>query len=170
MDRHLELLRLGSCLRPSGMNGCAGLDDSAGTAPLHGTQPLVPRHVGLDLFAGLEASQMREEKLMGPLWPSPRDVSSGYCVSRSVASGSSRPRGLQPASLLCPRDSPGEKTGVGCHFLLQGIFPTQGSKLPLLQWQAYSFLLSPQGSPKHHQLLAKAGQPRFKGEETIPPR
>ena len=27
--------------------------------------------------------------------------------------------------LLCPWDSPGKKTGVGCHFLLQGIFPTQ---------------------------------------------
>ena len=27
---------------------------------------------------------------------------------------------------LGPWDSPGENTGVGCHFLLQGIFPTQG--------------------------------------------
>ena len=29
--------------------------------------------------------------------------------------------------LLCPWDSPGKNTGVGNHFLLQGIFPTQGS-------------------------------------------
>ena len=29
-------------------------------------------------------------------------------------------------------DSPGKNTGVGCHFLLQGIFPTQGSNLHLL--------------------------------------
>ena len=28
--------------------------------------------------------------------------------------------------LLQPWDSPGKNTGVGCHFLLQGIFPTQG--------------------------------------------
>ena len=28
----------------------------------------------------------------------------------------------------CPQDSPGKNTGVGCHALLQGIFPTQGSK------------------------------------------
>ena len=28
--------------------------------------------------------------------------------------------GLQPAKLLCPWNSPGKKTGVGCHFLLQG--------------------------------------------------
>ena len=27
----------------------------------------------------------------------------------------------------CPWDSPGKNTGVGCHALLQGIFPTQGS-------------------------------------------
>ena len=29
------------------------------------------------------------------------------------------------ARLLCPWDSPGKNTGVGCHFLLQGIFLTQ---------------------------------------------
>ena len=27
--------------------------------------------------------------------------------------------------------SPGKTTGIGCHFLLQGIFPTQGSNPPL---------------------------------------
>ena len=31
------------------------------------------------------------------------------------------------------RDSPGMNTGVGCHFLLQGIFPTQGSNPGLPQ-------------------------------------
>ena len=34
-----------------------------------------------------------------------------------------------PARLLCPWDFSGENTGVGCHFLLQGIFLTQGSNL-----------------------------------------
>ena len=29
-------------------------------------------------------------------------------------------------ALLCPWDSPGKNTGVGCHALLQGIFLTQG--------------------------------------------
>ena len=37
------------------------------------------------------------------------------------------PYGLQPTRLLCSWDSPGKNTGVGCHFLLQGIFPIQGS-------------------------------------------
>ena len=43
-----------------------------------------------------------------------------------------RPHGLQPARLLCPWDSPGRNAGVGCHALLQEIFPTQGSNLHLL--------------------------------------
>ena len=43
-----------------------------------------------------------------------------------------QPHGLLPARLLCPWDFPGKHTGVGCHFLLQGIFPTQGSNLPAL--------------------------------------
>ena len=41
-------------------------------------------------------------------------------------------------SLLCPRDFPGKNTRVGCHFLLQGIFPTQESNphlLGLLHWR-----------------------------------
>ena len=33
---------------------------------------------------------------------------------------------------------PGKNTGVGCHFLLQGIFPTQGLNLHLLHWLADS--------------------------------
>ena len=36
---------------------------------------------------------------------------------------------------------------VGCHFLLQGIFPTQGSNLPLLHCRPILYCLSQQGSP-----------------------
>ena len=43
-----------------------------------------------------------------------------------------RPYGLHLASLLCPWDSSGKNTGVGCHALLQGIFPTQGLNLNLM--------------------------------------
>ena len=46
-----------------------------------------------------------------------------------------------------PWDFPGNNTGVGCHFLLQGIFPTQGSNPSLLHWQVDSLQLSHQGSP-----------------------
>ena len=44
---------------------------------------------------------------------------------------------------------PGKNTGVGCHFLLQKIFVTQGSNLPLLRllhWQVDSLLPSYLGS------------------------
>ena len=34
-------------------------------------------------------------------------------------SNSVRPHRRQPTRLLCPWDSPGKNTGVGCHFLLQ---------------------------------------------------
>ena len=50
----------------------------------------------------------------------------------SVMSDCLQPYGLQPSRLLCPRDSLGRNTGVGCHFLLQEFFPTQGSNLQLL--------------------------------------
>ena len=71
------------------------------------------------------------------------------CASRSVVSNSLRPRGLQPAGLLCPWDSPGWNTWMGCHALLQGIliFPTQRSNPGLLHWQADSLPSEPPGEP-----------------------
>ena len=57
------------------------------------------------------------------------------------------PHGLQPTRLLHPQDSPGKNTGVGCHFLLQGIFPTQGSNPGLPHCRQTLFPLSHQGSP-----------------------
>ena len=60
------------------------------------------------------------------------------------------PQGLLPTRLLCPLDSPGKNTRVGCHFLLQGIFLIQGSNpcllCPLL-WQADSSPRVPPGKP-----------------------
>ena len=60
------------------------------------------------------------------------------------------PCGLKTTRLLCPWDYPGKNIGVSCHFLIQGIFPTQGSNpclLCLLHWQADSLPLSHLGSP-----------------------
>ena len=56
-----------------------------------------------------------------------------------------QPHGLQPTRLLCPWNSPGENTGVGCHVFLQGIFPIQGSNLGLLcflHWQLSFFFIT----------------------------
>ena len=44
-------------------------------------------------------------------------------------------------------DSPGKNTGVGCHALLQGIFPTLGSNPGLLHCRQSLYHLSHQGSP-----------------------
>ena len=40
-----------------------------------------------------------------------------------------------------------QEHGMGCHFLSQGIFLTQGSNLHLLHWQVDSLPVSHQGSP-----------------------
>ena len=51
-------------------------------------------------------------------------------------SNSVRPHRRQPTRLHCTWDCQGKKTRVGCHFLLQGIFLTQGSNSHLLYcWQ-----------------------------------
>ena len=56
------------------------------------------------------------------------------------------PHAWKPTRLLCPWDFPGKNTGVGCHFLLQGIFLTQRFNLCPLYWQADSLPLSHLGS------------------------
>ena len=77
-----------------------------------------------------------------------RVASNSSCVC-SVVSDSATPWSVT-TRLLCPWDSPGKNTGAGCHALLQGIFPTQGSKPRLLHWQVGSLplrLLHHLGSP-----------------------
>ena len=62
--------------------------------------------------------------------------------------------GLKPAKLICPWNCLGKNTRVACHFLLQGIFQTQGLKphlLNLLQWQADPLPLAIPGKPKSGQ-------------------
>ena len=65
----------------------------------------------------------------------------------SVMSDSLLTPGLQLARLLYPWNSPGKNTGVGSHSLVQGIFPSQGSNLGLLQSRQILYHLSHQGSP-----------------------
>ena len=73
--------------------------------------------------------------------PCIREKSLQFCLTL-------RPHGLKPARLLCPCDSPGTNTGVGCRDLLQGIFLTQGSNPHLLCFlQVCSLPLEPSGKP-----------------------
>ena len=48
----------------------------------------------------------------------------------------------------CPWNSPGKNTGVGCHALLQGIFPTQGWNPGLPHCRQILYRLSHQRSPE----------------------
>ena len=72
----------------------------------------------------------------------------GERESCSVVSDSLRPHGLQPTRLLSPWNFPGKSTGVGCHFLLKGTFPTQGSNLGLPHCRQMLYYLS-------HQIIHK---------------
>ena len=49
-------------------------------------------------------------------------------ISVTLAMSSLPPHGLEPIRLLCPWDSPGRNTGLGCHAFLQGIFPDPGTE------------------------------------------
>ena len=73
-------------------------------------------------------------------------------------SDSAQPHTRQPTRLPCPWDSPGKNTGVGCHFLLQRIFPTQGLNPGLLYCRQTLYHLSHQGSPSICLATAKSLQ------------
>ena len=86
-------------------------------------------------------------------------------LSRSIVPVSVLAHELWPTRLLCPWDSAGKSTGVGCHFLLQGIFPTQGSNLHLCiscagRWILYLW-------PPGKNLPANTANTRDAGAETM---
>ena len=93
------------------------------------------------------------DKMFTPFWgdsillqkPS-MDIKPMLSVSSSVVPDSLWPLGLQPTRLLCPWDFAGKDTGVGCHFLLHGILPAQGSNLGLLHCRRILYQLSYKGS------------------------
>ena len=73
----------------------------------------------------------------------------------SLSMGFSRQEYWKPARLLCPWDSPGKNTVVGCHFLLQRIFLTQKSNWGLLHCRQVLYQLSCEGSPQEHGVNQK---------------
>ena len=83
----------------------------------------------------------------------------GSRVYASVFSGCSRVR-----LFATPWDSPGTNPGVGCHFLLPGVFPTQGSNRHLLRLLHFtsSLLLSYQGRPFSKHSWQVSGSHRAK--------
>ena len=53
----------------------------------------------------------------------------------------------------------GKNTVMGCHSLLQGIFPTQGLNLDLLHRKQIIYCLSQQGSLSYSSGLMESTQP-----------
>ena len=64
---------------------------------------------------------------------SPKHANFCCCLVAQSCPTLLRSHELLPASLLCPWDFPGKDAGVGCHFLLQEIFPTPSLNLYLLK-------------------------------------
>ena len=85
------------------------------------------------------------------------EASKVFVFSHSVVSDSLPPHGLQPTRLLCPWDSSGKNTRVGSHFLLQQIFPTQGSNTALPHCRGVLYQLNHRGSPGKSLLGRKEG-------------
>ena len=67
----------------------------------------------------------------GDTRPGPQEAHSSRHVCMLSRVPFCDPHGPEPARLLCLWDSPGQNPGGGCHFLLQGSLPTQGSNLRL---------------------------------------
>ena len=67
-------------------------------------------------------------------------------LSCPVLSNSLWPEGLQLPRQLCPWDSPGKNSGIGCHALLQGIFSTQELNPGLPHCRQILYQLNYQGS------------------------
>ena len=103
---------------------------------------------------GETTGRTEQSSMIAPLPPQWAGVRESACMPCKLSRFSHvrllRPHRRKPTKVLCAWNSPGKNTGVGCHFLLQGIFPTQGSNpslLDLLCWQVASLPLSPPGNP-----------------------
>ena len=85
-------------------------------------------------------------------------------------SNSLRPHGLEPTRVLRPWDFPSKGTEVGCHFLLQGIFLTQGWNLGLSHCMQTLYCFEPPRTEKYDQAAAENGcdEGDFRGEWTTP--
>ena len=72
------------------------------------------------------------------------------------------------SKLLCPWDFQGKSTGVGCHFLLQGIFPIQGLNPGLSHCRQTLYRLSHQQSPTIQNIWTSLVAQKVKPLSTMP--
>ena len=82
-----------------------------------------------------------------------------YCVCvrsvTAVVSASLQTPGLSLPGTYVHGNSPGKNTGMGCHSIIQGIFPVQGLNPHFLHCRQILYLLSHQGSLRTYQCHLK---------------
>ena len=128
---------------------CDPMDCSLSGSYVHGiSQARIMEWVAISFSRESSDPGTEPVSLMSPL------LASGFFTTAPpgkptwvLVSDSLPPREPESASLLCPWSSPGKNTGVGCHSLLQGIFPTQGLNPGLLHCRRILYHLSHQGNP-----------------------
>ena len=97
-------------------------------------------HLILLHFAGIAV--FKKMKVYG--YPTSR---ASLCLVSQSCSILCDPMDCSPLGSSVYRDYPGKDTGVGCHALLQGLFPIQGSNPGLSHHRQILYHLSHQGSP-----------------------
>ena len=101
---------------------------------------------------GIQPTTLNSPALACGLFTSSTTWEAPCMLSHSIVSGSLQPHRLPQPGSSVDGDSPGRNTGVGCHALLQGIFPTQGWNPGLLHCRLILYHLSHQGN---------TGKPQF---------
>ena len=81
-------------------------------------------------------------------WKRPCFFTVLQCLVAQSCPALCNPVDCSPPGSSVHRDSPGQNAGVGCHALLQGIFPTPESNPGLLHCRRILYCLSHQGSPR----------------------
>ena len=131
---------------PSSPTQATTLDTKAWPSPItRGLGLLLPRvaHMESSLLLAQQPKSLRKS-----LWTSCLHCELSSWVTLKECLTLLDPVDYSLPRILCPWNFPGKNTGVGCHFLPQGIFLTQGSNpslLHLLHWQVYSFTTEPPG-------------------------
>ena len=106
----------------------------------------------IPFWSGREGTRRNEISLRGLLLPIPFISSLMLLLLSHITNVySMQTYGLWPTRLFCLWDSPGKNTGVGCHALLQRIFPTPGIKPRSPTLQADSLPAELPGKPNYHE-------------------
>ena len=103
----------------------------------------IPKATGAEIALSGEVIQKKSLKFqILYIW---KDI---LCLVTQSCPSLCDPMDCSPPGSSVRGDSPGKNTGVGCHALLQGIFPTQGLNPGLPHCRQILYCLSHQGSPK----------------------